>query len=59
MIDFNLTNQFGFACVDEGLKPPPMPTHHTHRQETLNPGSYHTAEVKNDDDQYWRPLSDP
>ena len=27
MSDFNLTDQFGFACVDEGLNSPPEPTH--------------------------------
>ena len=28
MNTFNLTNYFGFECVDEGLNSPPEPTHH-------------------------------
>ena len=28
MNNFNLTNYFGFECIDEGLNSPPEPTHH-------------------------------
>ena len=110
MIDFNLTDHFGFECIDEGLNSPLEPTHnpnsppvnssngndsqtkvkgmkglplsfnqektkhknciykgvelthhphHTQHQETLNLGSYHSAETKNDDDPYWGPRPDP
>ena len=39
-------------CIEKGEEPT-LHTHHTHHQETLNLGSYHSAEVENDDDPYW------
>ena len=42
-------------CIEKGEEQ----THHTHHQETLNLGSYHTADTENDDDPDWGPRPDP
>ena len=45
-------------CIYKGVELTHHP-HHTQHQETLNLGSYHSAETKNDDDPYWGPRPDP
>ena len=53
-LSFNQEKNKNKNCIEKEEKTTHH-TNHTQHQETLNLGSYHTAEVENDDDPDWSP----
>ena len=45
MIDFNLTDHFGFECIDEGLNSPPELTLHPN-SPPINPSNRYDSQTK-------------
>ena len=56
-LPFNLEKSKNKNFIDKGVELT-QHTHHTQHQETLNLGSYHTADTENDDDPDWGPRPD-
>ena len=57
-LSFNQEKSKNKNCIYKEVELTHHP-HHTQHQETLNLGSYHSAETKKDDDPYWGPRPDP